>query len=312
MEVEDGESSDGGGSRRNPETLESKTFLQELPKEGPSSSLGLEGQKEGLSKESSSFDGPSEGTFFGPMPDSFGSPECLDKRCNPFKTRRHRPSYYKRFLEGPSGPRPYGPPGDGYYNHHSKQKYSNRNLPEYTEIIIIRKVPIMLSKLLVIAQANAKDYKKPDEGGKVPDYPNYPPPDPVLYKKGGESSIVPPGKSGDVPPEIGDLEGQLTLQKDQPTVEFGNEDRKGKPKYNPEKDGAFESLMGTEEMVSLPAKDGLKTKDSSKIAEGTKRQTVKEYLERPGGPLERNELARSNANEGEGTGEGRQQLPNEE
>lgn len=267
----------GGDKQRTPETLESKTILQELPKEGG----GEEGEGFKSLQPSSPFDEPKG--LFGPM--GPGGPECLDKRCNPFRSHHHsRPSvYYRRYLDKESGP--FSPP-KGFYPH---MKKSYGHLPEYTEVIIIRKVPIMLSKLLVIAKANANGYKPPK-----PDYP-VPPPDPVLFKKGGGElpGKLPPTK--EVPPEMDELEEQLTLQRDQPTVEL-EERKKGKPKYDPVKDGAFESLMGNEEMVPVP--EGVLNKQSgSKSGPGPEakkslgkggeggevkqRQLVTEYLERP-------------------------------
>ena len=123
--------------------------------EGPR--RGQYGPERGPQKEGpGDFEGPegpqgSMGPFDGP---GFMGPEgpCMSKRCNPFRSRK--PSYKsylkqmnRRHREGPF-PGSYGIPME------HGPKY-----PTYTEIIIIRKVPIMMSKMLVIAAANADKYK---------------------------------------------------------------------------------------------------------------------------------------------------------
>lgn len=213
---------------------------------------------------------------------------CMSKRCNPFRSRR--PSYrsYLRQMRRNGGPYgPFGPP-----------QPMGPPIPVMTEIIIVRKIPILLSKLIVVASADKVDKGKykPGENPYPPQQLPEGPGGPEKYPGGGEGKYPAGGKPLGPGNEKPDNEGwgsgseEDVLLQDPPGLE---KKRKGGPEAevpdyqelakskgvankdgppSPSKDKDFDESMGEEVDLTARAayyadKDKLKPEALKKAAE---------------------------------------------
>jgi len=221
-----------------------------------------------------------EGLNFGP------EGPCMDKRCNPFRTRRpgYR-SYLKQMRRGQLGPYGPGPQQPGFYYPQQRQPLGPPP-PVMTEIIIIRKVPILLSKLLIEVSANPDKFKKgeyPKPGYEKDEYPKQEYPKPGYEKPGKDK-----GPGFDYEDEIQPKDQPPYQKKEgyEPKQGYESKEGFGEKKL---KDKEFDEAMGAEEELSARSAGGAyggkelkRDKGDLKKEEAKLKFSEKEYLEKPG------------------------------